>query len=158
MWTYISRRPGRPEALIETSAQPFDVGTFVRVVGEQPVLRGCALVDPGEDFRRIAEHAVGGHEDRDRGSAAGTAGCDSVDALDVALLAVWDSGPLESPAHLLAVVADRDRDEPQHPREHRSRALALSGIAVRHERGRSRLGVVVRTTRQATSTPGDGGP
>ena len=37
-----------------------------------------------------------------------------VDTLDVALLAVGDVNPLERPPRLLAVVADRDRDEPQH--------------------------------------------
>ena len=55
--------------------------------------------------------------------AAGALGGDPVDALHVALLAVGNPGALERPARLLAVVADRDRDEPQH----HARAYGASG-------------------------------
>ena len=110
----------RPESLVETPAQPLDLGALRRLSGEEPVLRGRALVDPHEDLLRLAEHALRGHQNRDRGSAARAPGRDSVDGLDVALLAVWDSRPLEGPTRLLAVVADRNRDEPQHPGEDRS--------------------------------------
>ena len=46
----------------------------------------------------------------------GAARGEAVHALDVTLLAIADARALERPARLLAVVADRDRDEPQHRR------------------------------------------
>jgi hypothetical protein len=53
-----------------------------------------------------------GDEHRQRAVAAGAPRGELVHALDVALLAIVEGGALERPARLLAVVADRDGDEP----------------------------------------------
>jgi len=70
----------------------------------QPVLGWRALVDPGEDLLRLAEHAVGRHQHGNRDPAARPPRGELMDALDMALLAIGDSGTLERPACLLAVV------------------------------------------------------
>ena len=57
------------------------------------------------------QHAVVGDEQRRRAAAAGAPDVRPVDHLQVGLLAVRDLRSLERPARLLAVVADRDRDQ-----------------------------------------------
>ena len=104
----------RPEPLVEAPAEPLDLGTLGRLGGEEPSLRRRTPVDPAQDLLRLAERALRRDQHRSRSPAARPARRDPVDALDVALLAVRDPGPLERPARLLAVMADRDRDEPQH--------------------------------------------
>ena len=83
---------------------------------KEAVLERRALVDPVEDLLRVPQSALRRDEDRNRASTACESRRDPVEALDVRLLAVGESRPLERPPGLLAVVADRDRDEPQHPR------------------------------------------
>jgi hypothetical protein len=75
-----------------------------------------ALIDPGKDLRRVPDRSTGCHEHRDRDPTAHAPGNNLMDALDVALLAIGHLYPLKRPPRLLAVVTDRDRDEPQHRR------------------------------------------
>ena len=106
--------PLRPELLVQALAEPLDLVTGIRLRGKQPLLGWRAGIDPGQDVCGVGEHSLGRHQHGNRAPAAGAPRGDPVDALDVALLAIGHSSPLEGPARLLAVVADRDRDEPQH--------------------------------------------
>src|SRR6185312_2139597 len=106
--------PARPELGVQTPAESFVLATRGGVRGEQPLLGGGVLVDPGKDLGGVAHDPLGRDEHGHRDPAPGAPRSELVDALDVALLAIWDPGALQRPAGLLAVVADRDRDEAQH--------------------------------------------
>ena len=73
-----------------------------------------AGIDPLENLRGLADRAVRRYEHGHRRSAAGAPRGDAMDALDVALLVVVDTGALKRPARLFAVVADLDRQQAQH--------------------------------------------
>jgi hypothetical protein len=104
--------PPRSQPLIQTPAERLDLAAGVWVLGKQAVLWWRALIDPGEDVRRIADHCVGCDEHGNGYPATRASREQLVDALDVALLAIGHSRALECPARLLAVVTDRDREEP----------------------------------------------
>jgi hypothetical protein len=72
-------------------------------------------VDPVEDVGRLGDHlAAVGDQHGDGLAAPGAPRLDAVDDLHVALLAVGQLRAVERPAGLLAVMADRDRDQTQH--------------------------------------------
>ena len=106
--------PRRPQLLIEAPAQALNLAARRGLLGKQPVLRWSAPVDPREDLARLADRTIWRHEHGNGHTAARALGGELVDALDVALLAVGHCDPLQSPPRLFAVVADGDRDEPQH--------------------------------------------
>src|SRR3954454_646520 len=121
------RLPGGDADVVEAHEQ-VPVGEHVGV--DQPAVReaevvvqpagdrqdlGVALaqrgVGEGDDVLGLDERVAVGDEDRRRAATAGALGVDAARALDVAVLDVLDARALEGPARLLAVVADRDRDE-----------------------------------------------
>ena len=90
--------PARAEALVEAPAQALDLAARALLHGEQPLLRGGASVDPGEDLSRLPEHLVRRNQHGHRARAAGAPRDEPVDALDVAFLAVGDPGAVEAPS------------------------------------------------------------
>ena len=104
----------RPERFIEAATKLLRLGPLRRSGRQQAKLLRNLGIDPVEDLRRLAERPVRGDEDRDRPGAPGAARGELVNALNVALLPVGDSRAVERPPRLLAVMADRDGDEPQH--------------------------------------------
>src|SRR5262249_35242397 len=106
--------PAWAEFPVEAPAKAFHLGSGIRPRREQSVLGRRPLIDPGEDVLGLAEHAVRSRQHRNRDPAPRAASGEPVDALNVALLPVVHSGPFEGPPRLLAIVADRNRDEPEH--------------------------------------------
>ena len=104
----------RAEAGVEPAAEANHLVAQLAVGRKQAL----ALLEPrvgvAQDLLGLSEHALVRHQHRDRPAAARPPRGDPVDPLDVALLAVFEPGPLERPARLLAEVADRDRDEAPH--------------------------------------------
>ena len=85
-------------------------------------------VGEAHDLRRLAQRALGRHQDRRRPAVAGAPGVHPVDDLQVPLLVVGQMRQLQRPARLLAEVADRDRDEAEvvHCPLKRARAAKLA--------------------------------
>src|SRR5439155_1551021 len=80
-------------------------------VGDRGVALAQARIRVGDDVLGLAEDAGGGDEDGRRAGAACPLGGDAARALHVALLAELDAAERERPARLLAVMADRNRDQ-----------------------------------------------
>ena len=80
------------------------------------MLRWRALIDPSEDLRRVADHTIGCHKHGNSYPTTRSPRHQLVDALDMALLPIWHSDPLERPPRLLTVMTNRNRDQPQHGR------------------------------------------
>ena len=114
MCVYMSRRPVGPSTSSRRRQRASTSARSSGSAGNSRCSGGDALVHPGEDGLRFAEHALGRDQHRNGRAPARAARREAMDALHVALLAVRDSRPLQRPPRLLAVVADRDRDEPQH--------------------------------------------
>ena len=105
--------PARPELLVKAPAKRQHLRTSVRLDREQAILLRHALIDPLQYLLRLPDHTFWSDEHRDGLSAARAPRRDPVYALHVSLLAVGQPAALERPARLLAVVADRDRDQAQ---------------------------------------------
>jgi hypothetical protein len=103
----------RPEPGIEVALEGDDLGAKRGFLGVQARAGPRVTIGVGEDVGRLREHALGRHQHGDRAAAAGTPRGDAMDDLHVVLLAVRDAGPVQRPAGFLAVVADRDRDQPR---------------------------------------------
>ena len=107
----------RAELGVEATADAKHRIALAAAARQQALLGRQELVGPRDDLLGLADHALRRDEHGHRAPAPRTARRQAVHALHVALLAIAEAGALERPARLLAVVADRDRDEPQHAGE-----------------------------------------
>ena len=138
-------------------------GDRVRIVGIETGALGVRGVRVGDDLRRLAQHALVANQDRRGRAAAGAPGRKAVDHLEVGALLEADARAIERPARLLAVVADRNRDEdvPGHGRSlprHASFADSCSsgparGLLLAASRSARRRGSCIR--RRAWRPPGE---
>ena len=101
----------RAELLIEAVLERQHFGARVRISGIELAPCCGALVCPQEDVGRVPDDAIARHQGRRAALAACTAYGKHVKAGRMSLFPVRDSRVFEPPAHLLAVVAEGDRQE-----------------------------------------------
>ena len=119
----------RPELLVKAPAERLDLQPCAALGRKQPSVRGRTSIDPSEYLRRLPDRAFGRDQHGNGEPAPGAPRGEAVDALHVALLSIGHARPLEGPARLLAVVADRDRHQPQHrPRSMAPRAARAASV------------------------------
>jgi hypothetical protein len=96
---------------VEVALERSNLCGCVWIVREKPLTPWRIGVGLLNDVGRVGQHPIAAHQDRNGPPAPCSTRSEPVDELQVRAFLVSDACPIQSPASLFAVVADRNRDQ-----------------------------------------------